>query len=146
MEIYCSLQADNVYIYIYIYMWRYCTDDDRPVPPLPTPARVPPDGVPFLPCARAQVERWCSPCLVAFFVCNHGVREAASSYISPAISEELPASCTLRDADMGGAREFVRTHFIQQPGPNLQHDVTSGTSKQMWVDCTRSFGEQGWPC
>eukprot|EP00439_Symbiodinium_sp_Y106_P049281 s2345_g6.t1 len=26
---------------------------------------------------------------------------------------ELPPSCTLRDSEMGGAREFVRTHFIQ---------------------------------
>ena len=36
------------------------------------------------------------------------------------ISKELPPSCTLRDSEMGGAREFVRTHFIQQPGLTIQ--------------------------
>lgn len=35
----------------------------------------------------------------------------------PFQSKELPAGCTLRDPDMGGAVDFIRTHFIQQLRP-----------------------------
>lgn len=35
----------------------------------------------------------------------------------PFQSKELPAGCTLRDPDMGGAVDFIRTHFIQQLWP-----------------------------
>ena len=45
-------------------------------------------------------------------------------------SEELPPSCTLRDSEMGGAREFVRTHFIQQPGLTIQGSLLNGLASR----------------
>lgn len=66
--------------------------------------------------------------------CHHFLRDAQLH------SQELPSSCTLRDPEMGGAVDFVRTHLIQRLGV----DVSSHSYGELRCgDAPRSLAKAG---